>query len=131
MAELLKHYYPKNVDVHNYVAGNSVAKKIDNWCTLNRKVLSKMDMKLGKEMINQLANSQSGVIEKVLADLRAKIMKDSIADRDATYPNQSERDGKLSNKLFLFLRFMNSYFQFISLKFLFMNMIPSRIVMNI
>ncbi|KAH0952103.1 hypothetical protein HN011_009878 [Eciton burchellii] len=92
MAELLKHYYPKNVDVHNYVAGNSVAKKIDNWCTLNRKVLSKMDMKLGKEMINQLANSQSGVIEKVLADLRAKIMKDSIADRDATYPNQSERD---------------------------------------
>jgi len=105
MAELLKRYYPKNVDVHNYVAGNSVAKKIDNWHTLNRKVLSKMDMKLGKEVINQLANSQSGVIEKVLVDLRAKIMKDSIADRNVIYSNPSERDGKLSNKLPIFLRF--------------------------
>jgi len=114
MAELLKRYYPKNVDVHNYVAGNSVAKKIDNWSTLNRKVLSKMDMKLGKDVINQLANSQSGVIEKVLADLRAKIMKDSIADRDAMYSNQSNRNQgefhpydqiNISNKLFLFLRF--------------------------
>ncbi|XP_071559514.1 sperm flagellar protein 1 [Temnothorax nylanderi] len=85
MAELLKRYYPKHVDVHNYVAGNSVAKKIDNWSTLNRKVLSKIDMRLGKEAINQLASSQPGVIEKVLADLRVKILKDSNADRETLY----------------------------------------------
>ncbi|KAL0109229.1 hypothetical protein PUN28_014368 [Cardiocondyla obscurior] len=83
MAELLKHYYPKHVDVHNYVAGNSIAKKIDNWSTLNRKVLSKIDMRLGKEMINQLASSQSGVIEKVLSDLRVKILKNSNNDRNS------------------------------------------------
>ncbi|XP_020286982.1 sperm flagellar protein 1 [Pseudomyrmex gracilis] len=85
MAELLKRYYPKHVDVHNYITGNSVSKKIDNWCMLNRKVLSKIDMKLGKEVINQLASSQPGIIEKVLSDLRVKILKDSNIDRESLY----------------------------------------------
>ncbi|XP_046834871.1 sperm flagellar protein 1-like [Vespa crabro] len=90
MAELLKRYYPKHVDVHNYVPGNSVAKKIDNWNILNRKVLSKIDMKLGKDVINQLANSQLGIIEKVLIDVRAKILKDCNADGDSLYSDYEE-----------------------------------------
>ncbi|XP_014482866.1 PREDICTED: sperm flagellar protein 1 isoform X4 [Dinoponera quadriceps] len=90
MAEVLKYYYPKYVDVHNYVAGNSIAKKVDNWCTLNRKVFSKIDMKLRKELINQLAGSQSGVIEKVLADLRARIQKDCDADEQSLYSNHED-----------------------------------------
>lgn len=90
MAELLKRYYPKYVDIHNYIPGNSVAKKIDNWCTLNRKVLSKLDIKLGKDLINQLANSQPGVIEKVLVDLRAKILKDCNNDRNTLYSEYEE-----------------------------------------
>ncbi|CAK9809365.1 Sperm flagellar protein 1 [Anthophora plagiata] len=96
MAELLKRYYPKYVDVHNYIAGNSIAKKIGNWCTLNRKVLSKLDIKLGKDIINQLANSQPGVIEKVLIDLRAKILKDCNAERNSLYfeYEESEKKGK-------------------------------------
>ncbi|XP_032667657.1 sperm flagellar protein 1 [Odontomachus brunneus] len=94
MAELLKRYYPKHVDVHNYVAGNSIAKKVDNWCTLNRKVLSKIDMKLRKELINQLASSQPGVIEKVLADLRAKILKDCNTDRISLYSDHEDGKGE-------------------------------------
>ncbi|KAF7379083.1 sperm flagellar protein 1-like [Vespula maculifrons] len=90
MAELLKRYYPKHVDVHNYVPGNSIAKKIDNWNILNRKVLSKIDMKLGKDVINQLANSQLGIIEKVLIDVRAKILKDCNVDRDSLYSDYEE-----------------------------------------
>ncbi|XP_012223902.1 sperm flagellar protein 1 [Linepithema humile] len=90
MAELLKHYYPKHVDVHNYVAGNSIAKKIDNWCTLNRKVLSKINMKLGKDTIHQLANSQSGIIEKILSDLRAKVLRDCNADRESLYSGHED-----------------------------------------
>lgn len=99
MAELLKRYYPKHVDVHNYVAGNSIAKKVDNWCMLNRKVLSKIDMKLGKELINQLAGSQSGVIEKVLTDLRAKILKDCNADKESLYAGHEDgKGGKSLNR---------------------------------
>lgn len=100
MAELLKRYYPKYVDVHNYVAGNSIAKKVDNWCTLNRKVLSKIDIKLGKELINQLASSQPGVIERVLADLRSKILKDSNADKESLYADNENGKGGKSLKSF-------------------------------
>ncbi|XP_014482863.1 PREDICTED: sperm flagellar protein 1 isoform X2 [Dinoponera quadriceps] len=100
MAEVLKYYYPKYVDVHNYVAGNSIAKKVDNWCTLNRKVFSKIDMKLRKELINQLAGSQSGVIEKVLADLRARIQKDCDADEQSLYSNhEDDKDGKVTDEI--------------------------------
>ncbi|CAK9823014.1 Sperm flagellar protein 1 [Anthophora retusa] len=95
MAELLKRYYPKYVDVHNYIAGNSIAKKIGNWCTLNRKVLSKLDIKLGKDIINQLANSQPGIIEKVLIDLRAKILKDCNAERNSLYFEYEESEKKV------------------------------------
>lgn len=93
MAELLKRYYPRHVDIHNYIPGNSLGKKIDNWCTLNRKVLSKLEIKLTKDVINQLANSQAGVIEKVLVELRAKILKDCNADRDSLY-SEYEEEGK-------------------------------------
>ncbi|XP_033309745.1 sperm flagellar protein 1-like [Bombus bifarius] len=94
MAELLKRYYPRYVDIHNYIPGNSIAKKIDNWCTLNRKVLSKLDVKLGKDVINQLANSQPGVIEKILIELRAKILKDCNADRNSLYAEYEEDEKK-------------------------------------
>ncbi|CAL7946968.1 unnamed protein product [Xylocopa violacea] len=94
MAELLKRYYPRHVEIHNYIPGNSVAKKIDNWCTLNRKVFSKLDIKLGKNMINQLANSQPGIIEKVLIELRAKILKDCNAERTSLYSEYEDNEKK-------------------------------------
>lgn len=98
MAELLKRYYPKHIDIHNYVPGNSVAKKIDNWCTLNRKVLSKLDIKIGKDIINKLANSQPGIIEKVLIELRTKILKDCNAERNTLYSEyqENEKTGKMN-----------------------------------
>lgn len=73
MAEMLRVHYPRLVDVHNYIPASSVASKRENWCTLNRKVFTKIDMKLSKEIINQLANAQQGVIEKLLIDLWRKI----------------------------------------------------------
>ncbi|XP_031850495.1 sperm flagellar protein 1 [Nomia melanderi] len=85
MAELLKKYYPRHVDIHNYIPGNSIAKKVENWCTLNRKVLSKLNIKLKKDVINQLANSQPGIIEQVLSALREKILRDCNADRADLY----------------------------------------------
>lgn len=96
MAELLKRYYPKYVDVKNYIPGCSLSKKIDNWCTLNRKVLSKLDIKLSKDTINSLAQSQPGTIEKILFDIRSKIIKDCNKSR-STLLNcycDSEKEGK-------------------------------------
>lgn len=95
MAELLKRYYPRHVNVQNYIPGCSVAKKIDNWCTLNRKVFSKLDIKLSKETINLLAQSQPGVVEKILLEIRSKIIKDCNADRNSMFKGceDSNKDG--------------------------------------
>ncbi|XP_078040038.1 uncharacterized protein LOC144471649 isoform X2 [Augochlora pura] len=76
MAELLKVYYPRYVDLHNYVPANNFITKKENWNILNRKVLSKIDMKLSKDTINQLANYQPGAIEHLLMDLWTKLSKD-------------------------------------------------------
>ncbi|XP_029041032.1 uncharacterized protein LOC114875194 [Osmia bicornis bicornis] len=87
MAEILKVYYPRCVDLHNYVPVSSINTKKENWSLLNRKVLSKIDMKLTKDMINQLANCQPGAIENVLVELRNKVSKNS------DYQNSSNISG--------------------------------------
>lgn len=85
MAEILKKYYPKLVDLHNYSHSIGLTRKIDNWCTLNRKVLGKIDLKLSDDVIYQLANSQDKVIESVLVKLRSKIIKDCNDERNSLY----------------------------------------------
>lgn len=35
MAEIVGHYFPKLVELHNYVASTSAATKLSNWQTLN------------------------------------------------------------------------------------------------
>lgn len=40
VAEIIKYYWPKIIDVHNYVPASSLAYKISNWELLNRKVIS-------------------------------------------------------------------------------------------
>lgn len=41
-AEVVKHYIPKLVDLHNYSAAHSVTQKTYNWNTLNLKVLKRI-----------------------------------------------------------------------------------------
>lgn len=38
VAEIIKYYWPKLIDLHNYVPASSLTNKISNWNTLNRKV---------------------------------------------------------------------------------------------
>lgn len=87
MSEILKFYYPNLVNSHNYIPANSVQNKKDNWITLNRKVLSKIDLRLTPETIDQLAHSQPGVIERVLNDFRDKQMAINVKEADV---NESE-----------------------------------------
>ncbi|KOC70370.1 Sperm flagellar protein 1 [Habropoda laboriosa] len=100
MAEILKLYCPRYVDLHNYVPVNSLTAKKENWNILNRKVLSKINMKLTKDVIHQLANCQPGTAEHVLLELKKKISKDSEHQKsqDLTYndkENDSIEEGKI------------------------------------
>lgn len=38
VAEIMKCYWPKLIELHNYVPSSSLSNKISNWETLNRKV---------------------------------------------------------------------------------------------
>ena len=70
MAEVVAHFFPRLVDLHNYDQGLRVDTKIYNWKTLNNKVLKKFNFNLDTETITELANSKPGVIEDVLWDFR-------------------------------------------------------------
>lgn len=75
VAEILKQYFPRNVDLHNYTSTSSLAQKIINWKTLNWKVLNKMKINLNSTEMQQLANACPGAIERLLTKIRGKMEK--------------------------------------------------------
>ncbi|KAI5641011.1 CH-like domain in sperm protein domain-containing protein [Phthorimaea operculella] len=81
LAEILAVHYPKLVEMHNYPARNSHSLKLNNWMTLNRKVLKKLKLNLCCNTMEQLANCTPGVIERVLVMVRDKIKRDEELER--------------------------------------------------
>ena len=63
------HHYPRLVDLHNYPSASSTKAKIINWETLNKKVLSKIGLKIGKNEIDDLVRSKPNAIENLLGRL--------------------------------------------------------------
>ena len=68
-AEMIKYHYPKLVDLHNYPNASSIKGKITNWETLNKKVLKKIGLRLGKNEIDDLVRSKPNAIENLLGRL--------------------------------------------------------------
>ncbi|XP_054290061.1 sperm flagellar protein 1-like isoform X2 [Macrosteles quadrilineatus] len=73
MAELCKYHFPKVVDLHNYPPANSHAAKVINWQTLNRKVFSKLQIKVTTDLIHQIAAGLPGALESVLLAIKNKV----------------------------------------------------------
>ncbi|XP_049456464.1 sperm flagellar protein 1 [Epinephelus fuscoguttatus] len=74
-AEVVKYFFPKLVDLHNYIPANSTQQKLSNWNLLNRKVFSKLNFHVPEETVKRIVLSTAGVIEPVLSALREKIDK--------------------------------------------------------
>uniref|UniRef100_A0A8C3AL96 Sperm flagellar 1 n=1 Tax=Cyclopterus lumpus TaxID=8103 RepID=A0A8C3AL96_CYCLU len=74
-AEVVKHFFPKLVDLHNYIPANSTPQKLSNWNLLNRKVFSKLNFHVPEDTVKRIVLSTAGVIEPVLGALREKIEK--------------------------------------------------------
>lgn len=72
LAEILKHHYPKLVDLHNYSSKNSFSHKILNWEMLNRRVLNKIKINLSSKDIEELAQATPGAVEKLLTKIKNK-----------------------------------------------------------
>jgi hypothetical protein len=74
VAEVVHHYFPKLVELHNYSAANSLRQKLYNWGTLNTKVFRRLggfEVKRGD--VEAIVNCKPGVIEAVLMQLQQKV----------------------------------------------------------
>ncbi|XP_064879493.1 sperm flagellar protein 1 [Oncorhynchus nerka] len=72
-AEVVKYFFPKLVELHNYTPANSIQQKLSNWGTLNRQVFSKLNFHIPEETVKRIVVSTAGVIEPVLCSLRERI----------------------------------------------------------
>lgn len=73
LAEVVHHYFPKLVELHNYSPANSVRQKLYNWATLNQKVLRRLNFEVKKSEIDAIVNCKPGVIEAIMLQLQTKI----------------------------------------------------------
>jgi hypothetical protein len=73
VAEVLKHYFPKLVELHNFASANATKQKIANWNTLNARVLRKLHFEVPMEEIQDIVAAVPGAIERFLRALRTKI----------------------------------------------------------
>ncbi|XP_072533099.1 sperm flagellar protein 1 isoform X2 [Salminus brasiliensis] len=73
IAEVVRHFYPKLVDLHNYTPAHSTQQKLSNWNTLNRKVFSKLNFHIPEDTVKKVALSTPGSIEPVLCALRERL----------------------------------------------------------
>ncbi|XP_016067433.1 PREDICTED: sperm flagellar protein 1 isoform X1 [Miniopterus natalensis] len=73
VAEVIKFYFPKMVEMHNYVPANSLQQKLSNWGHLNRKVLNKLNFSVPEDVMRQIAQCTPGVVELVLIPLRQRL----------------------------------------------------------
>ncbi|XP_022098352.1 sperm flagellar protein 1-like [Acanthaster planci] len=87
VAEIVHHFVPKIVELHNYTPANSTQQKMSNWGTLNRKVFPKLGFSVQEMVMRSICNSRPGVVEAFLWQLRQKL---------DTYLRQSNKSDKVS-----------------------------------
>ena len=72
-AEVVSHFIPRLVELHNYTPASSTTQKITNWQTLNRKVLVKIGLKLPDGTLRQIVGCQPGSVEIALHNIKTRI----------------------------------------------------------
>ncbi|XP_060557375.1 sperm flagellar protein 1-like isoform X6 [Ruditapes philippinarum] len=103
-AEIVKHYFPRMVDVHNYTPAASTKQRLENWYLLNRRVFRRLELDLSDDVLRALANCKPKVIERVLMLLRLQI--DKFLEKTVFHVNMSDtppgikspRGGDTSNR---------------------------------
>lgn len=73
VAEVVAHYYPRMVELHNYPPANSFAQKIYNWQTLTKKVFKKVGLAMAKPEMEALSNAEPGAVEQLLKKLQVAV----------------------------------------------------------
>ncbi|XP_033757018.1 sperm flagellar protein 1-like isoform X12 [Pecten maximus] len=103
VAEIVKHFFPKMVELFNFRICNNTKQKMDNWELLNRKVFCKLRFELDEQVMRDIANSVPGVLESFLDKLRTKI--DHALWHMKMHPPRRESDKPEADQVYD----MNSY----------------------
>nr|XP_020026021.1 sperm flagellar protein 1-like [Castor canadensis] len=73
VAEIVKHFHPRLVDLHNYIPACSTDQKLSNWSLLNRKVFHKLQFCIAEADIHKVVANVPGAIEPILCALKEKV----------------------------------------------------------
>ena len=93
-AEILKHYFPKLVELHNYPSTFNTKQKLSNWNTLSIKVLKKINFSISQKEINDIINYKQNAIEMVLFRLYKLIIKHDSSAANSFFKNKNNNDDK-------------------------------------
>lgn len=75
VAEIVKYYFPRLVELHNYTASCNAKQKQDNWETLNAKVFRRLQFEVPAEVVRNIMAAVPGAIEGFLKALQTKIVQ--------------------------------------------------------
>lgn len=75
IAEIIHHFQPKLIDLHNFFDANSVQAKLKQWKLLETKAFKKLDLQVTKQDIDNMSKAKLETIEKVLYNLMTKLDK--------------------------------------------------------
>ena len=82
LAEVIHHFLPKLVELHNYQSTTNSEAKRKNWETLQQKVLKRLQLKLTADEVDALISAKPGAIERVLIRVRSAIMRVSAKNEE-------------------------------------------------
>ncbi|KRW99159.1 Calponin homology domain [Pseudocohnilembus persalinus] len=94
VAEVVAHYFPKLVEIHNYSQAHSISQKLYNWNTLNQKVFKKMGFQISKIDIDHVVGAVPDAIERVLKVVQIKLEKYS---EQKQLKKQNNQNSMISN----------------------------------
>lgn len=73
VAEIVHHFLPGYVDMHNYTPAFNLQQKMANWGMLNSRVFNRFGLNVPLNITQNIANCKPGYVEVLLHNLRYKI----------------------------------------------------------
>ena len=114
LAEVIKYYLPKMVDINNYPSSLNTNQKNNNWVTLNNKVLKKININLTKNEIDNIISCKNYAIENLLIRIYKAIEIYTKKKIDINKKNEDNAFGEDINDIKLELEIKRSEVEHLS-----------------
>ena len=99
LAEIIKNYLPRLVDLHNYPSCSNTKHKESNWNVLNNKVLKRLGIKLTKSEIKDIITCQHLAIENLFQRVYNVLQNKVNMDKSKSNINQKNNNDMLRKTL--------------------------------